>query len=65
MVEISDRHMEALKWLAKASSDLSKATQSLLDKKYADAYYEATRVQETMRQLLEVQQDLTKNDQNE
>lgn len=40
MEEVSDRHFSALKWMAKANFDLAKAAQSVLDKKYADAYAE-------------------------
>lgn len=65
MEEISDRHLSALKWMAKANFDLARATQSVLDRKYADAYGEILRVQESIRQLLEVDRDLTDKDENE
>lgn len=65
MEEISDSHLSALKWLAKADYDLSRAIQSMLDRRYQDAHGEASRVRESIRQLLEVDQDLTDKDQNE
>ena len=65
MEEISDRHISALKWLAKADLDLSRTIQSMLDRRYADAYSETLRVKESIRQLLEVDHDLADKDQNE
>lgn len=65
MEEISDRHISALKWLGKANEDLSKAIQFALDRKYFQAYGSATRVQESIRQLLEVDKDLTLQDKDE
>jgi len=64
MKEISDRHHEALQFLAKANEDIVKAEQAILDDKFADAYGFATRVSESMRQIFEVQKDLTNDDKN-
>lgn len=62
MKEISDRYMSALLWLTKANTDLAEAIHSVSNKQYAVAYSKALRVQESIRQLLEVDKDLTSDD---
>lgn len=62
MEEISDRYMSALRWLTKANIDLAEAIHSVANKKYAVAYSKVLRVKESIRQLLEVDQDLTAED---
>ena len=62
MEEISEKHMSALRWLAKANTDLAEAIQSVTNKQYATAYSKALRVRESIRQLLEVDRDLTSDD---
>jgi hypothetical protein len=65
MEQISDKHFGALLYLAKANNDLSRAIQFLLNKKYADAYGETLRVRESIRLILEVDKELTPDDENE
>ena len=62
MKEISDRHHEALAFIAKTHEDLALASLFLLDGKAAQAYGHVTRAKESIRQILEVQQDLTPDD---
>lgn len=62
MEEISDKHMSGFRWLTKANTDLAEAIHSMSNKQYATAYSKALRVQESIRQLLEVDRDLTSED---
>ncbi len=65
MEELSDRHFEALQYLAKANEDLALAIQNLLDKKFSQAYGYTTRVRESIRLILEVDKGLTYHDKDE
>ena len=65
MEEISDRHHEALAFIAKTHEDLAKAAMFLLDKKYSQAHSHMTRAEESIRQILHVQKDLTPEDKDE
>lgn len=62
MKEISDRHHEALGFIAKTHEDLSAASMLLLDGKAAQAFGHMMRAKESIRQILEVQADLTPED---
>ncbi|QLH10269.1 hypothetical protein [Nitrosarchaeum sp. AC2] len=65
MEKISDRHREALAFIAKTHEDLALASMFLLDSKAAQAYGHVTRAKESIRQILEVQQDLTPEDKDQ
>ncbi len=65
MIELSDKHHEALAFIAKTHEDLAKAAMFLLDKKYSQAYGHVTRAEESIRQILHVQHDLTTKDKDE
>ena len=65
MEGISDKHHEALAFIAKAHEDLAKASMFLLDKKAAQAFGHLTRAKESIRQIIEVQEDLTSKDKDE
>jgi len=65
MEKISDRHHEALAFIAKTHEDLAKASMFLLDGKAAQAYGHVTRAKESIRLILEVQKDLTPEDKDE
>jgi len=65
MEKLSDRHKEALAFIAKTNEDLALASMFLLDGKAAQAFGHMTRAKESIRQILEVQQDLTPEDKDE
>lgn len=65
MEELSDRHHEALQFISKTQEDLALAAMFLLDKKAAQAFGHISRAKESIRQILEVQHDLTPDDKDE
>ena len=64
MEELSVRHQSALDWLTKANYDLALAIIELKNGNYETAYMKSTRVQESIRQLLEVDCNLSPMDRN-
>ena len=65
MIQISDKHRSALCWLSKANGDLAKAIHAMTDGKYQTAYSKSERVRESMRQLLDVDRNLTMDDRDQ
>lgn len=65
MSQISDRHREALAFIAKTHEDLALTAMFLLDGKSAQAYGKLLRAKESIRMILEVQRDLTDTDVDE
>ena len=62
MENISDRHHEALAYIAKTHEDLALASMLLLDGKAAQAYGKMLRSENSIRMILHEQADLTSED---
>jgi len=65
MKDYSNNHKEGFGFLIKALDDLTKAIVGMRDGEYKTAYLKTVRVRESIRQILEVQVNLTEFDRNE
>ncbi|MCH7561167.1 MAG: hypothetical protein IIC67_07360 [Thaumarchaeota archaeon] len=65
MKNISDRHHEALAFIAKAQEDLALTAMFLLDGKAAQAFGKISRAENSIRMILHEQADLTPEDKDE